>query len=166
MQCEKCGAEMSTGPSTPDFPYCNTWRCECGHVRPEIASGKLSPADEDFHLPLRSLRRRLNGPVTNSEHAEDEAYFREKLFSALGKTRKEMEDATLAITPYQIKHLAKKHIKRYSRMIASGHPSVRVDECERLLAIWKSVEEKKSWYKLNENERREVFEAYEDELVG
>jgi len=78
-----------------------------------------------------------------------------------------MNDNTIAITEHQIRSLAERHIRRYTSMVESGHSSVRVSECRNLVAIWQSVVSKDcQWANLNERERQEVFEAYEDEKYG
>lgn len=59
-----------------------------------------------------------------------------------------------------IQRLCAIHIARYTRMIASNHPFVRVDECQMYLGIWKAIEAKGyKWIDLNTTEQREIVDA-------
>lgn len=59
----------------------------------------------------------------------------------------------------QIAALAKAHIVRFEGMLASGHRSVRADECEHYLRIWREVERKGNFSDLTEEERNEIDDA-------
>jgi hypothetical protein len=75
-------------------------------------------------------------------------------------------DNTIAITEHQIRALAERHIRRYTSMVESGSPAVRVGECRTLVDIWQSVMDKGcQWANLNEREQQEVFEAYDDDQL-
>lgn len=71
--------------------------------------------------------------------------------------------------PEGIVRMAQQHVNIYEKRVEAGkkgHPNVRLDECEKLLALWKSVVAK-GGKELNKEEQGEVVDAvfsgeYED----
>lgn len=48
MQCPTCSRPMDPGPSTSDYPDCNTWSCrQCGRTEPDMLSARLTTAAVD-----------------------------------------------------------------------------------------------------------------------
>lgn len=65
-----------------------------------------------------------------------------------------------------IKKLSLKHIGRYAGRISAakrGSPHIRIDECRQYLDIWKSIQHKGEWEKLDKLERFELMDAVYDE---
>lgn len=71
-----------------------------------------------------------------------------------------------------VKYLTDLHILRFTNRIVVKKNSpdspygkaTNLAECERYLALWKSIEEKKyEWLKLDSTEKNEVMEALDDE---
>jgi hypothetical protein len=65
-----------------------------------------------------------------------------------------------------IEKLSLKHIGRFAgRISAAGRGSrgIRVDECRKYMALWKSIKKKGEWDKLNTVEKAELMDAVYDE---
>ena len=80
-----------------------------------------------------------------------------------------MTDNTVALTEFKIEAMALQHIRRYEGMIdagKTGNSFIVVDECETLLGIWQSVlSHGCKWSELDNRERREVMDAYDDDKL-
>lgn len=69
--------------------------------------------------------------------------------------------------PVHVLELAEIHVRRYANQAQharAGHRGYRLEECEHLLAIWRSIQAKGgAWSALSQDERHEVEDAIEDE---
>ena len=66
------------------------------------------------------------------------------------------------VSKEKIAELREQHIRRYSNMIRSGGLNVRVWECENLISIWRSTEDKE-YAELSPDAKGEVIDAIMDE---
>ena len=68
------------------------------------------------------------------------------------------------ITADQVRFLADKHVRMYAARIEAGKrgsKQVNIADCERYLAIWRSIAEKGMGPKLTQEELHELWDAVE-----
>jgi 4-hydroxy-3-methylbut-2-en-1-yl diphosphate synthase IspG/GcpE len=76
---------------------------------------------------------------------------------------------TQDLSPKNIERLTEMHISRYSSRIIkamsnSAMRTIRIEECQRYLDIWKSIKSKQYVFEeLTTKERIELFDAIDDE---
>ena len=67
------------------------------------------------------------------------------------------------LTTEDIIRYADESIARFSEMIDSGSPMVRVDECEAYLLTWTAVKQNPQWENLSFIARGEVMDCWTEE---